>query len=339
MSEFVVEVVRISDVKPHPNADALDVALIDGKQFQTIVKRGQYSPGDTAIYVPYDAMVPDDVADKWGVSSYLSKGRVKAIRLRGEMSYGFLTDVADGVSVAVGDDLAGMFGITKYDPPPTFSSGDNERDHPQFYKYTSIENIRRYPDMFVDGEPVVVTEKIHGTNSRVGLVIDYETGNEEFVCGSHNMRKKIGTNHIYETPLGMGCVKDLLTCVGSPAILFGEIYGWKVQDLAYGHTQREPIGYAAFDLSINGGYVDHREFVSICEEFGVPMVPELYSGPFDMGNVLSLSSGRTQLGADHIREGVVVKPLSERTDPRIGRVILKSISDDYITRNGGTESK
>ncbi len=38
----------------------------------------------------------------------------------------------------------------------------------------------------------------------------------------------------------------------------------------------------------------------------------------------------------HIREGVVIRPLEERVDLN-GRVILKVISDDYITRKGGTE--
>jgi len=41
--------------------------------------------------------------------------------------------------------------------------------------------------------------------------------------------------------------------------------------------------------------------------------------------------------AGHMREGVVVRPLHERNDPDVGRVILKSISPDYLLRNGGTE--
>jgi hypothetical protein len=34
--------------------------------------------------------------------------------------------------------------------------------------------------------------------------------------------------------------------------------------------------------------------------------------------------------ADHIREGVVVRSLQERTNPKIGRVILKYLNDDYL---------
>jgi hypothetical protein len=32
----------------------------------------------------------------------------------------------------------------------------------------------------------------------------------------------------------------------------------------------------------------------------------------------------------HMREGVVVKPARERTDPKVGRVILKYVSDTYL---------
>ncbi len=38
-------------------------------------------------------------------------------------------------------------------------------------------------------------------------------------------------------------------------------------------------------------------------------------------------------------EGVVVTPVIERFDPKIGRVILKYVFDQYLTRHGGTEFK
>jgi hypothetical protein len=35
---------------------------------------------------------------------------------------------------------------------------------------------------------------------------------------------------------------------------------------------------------------------------------------------------------DQMREGVVVRPEKERTDPRVGRVVLKYVSDDFLLR-------
>ena len=39
----------------------------------------------------------------------------------------------------------------------------------------------------------------------------------------------------------------------------------------------------------------------------------------------------------HVREGAVVRPRVERRDDRVGRVQLKSVSEKYLLRDGGTE--
>lgn len=39
-------------------------------------------------------------------------------------------------------------------------------------------------------------------------------------------------------------------------------------------------------------------------------------------------------GADHVREGFVVKPIRERQDPRLGRVFLKMAGEGYLLRKG-----
>lgn len=40
--------------------------------------------------------------------------------------------------------------------------------------------------------------------------------------------------------------------------------------------------------------------------------------------------------ADHVREGMVVKPVHERFDDRIGRVVLKLHGEGYLTRKEGS---
>ena len=58
---------------------------------------------------------------------------------------------------------------------------------------------------------------------------------------------------------------------------------------------------------------------------------EVFEGPFDLETIRKLSDGPTLIGgANHIREGVVVKPRIERTDPKVGRVILKYVGDAYL---------
>ena len=76
---------------------------------------------------------------------------------------------------------------------------------------------------------------------------------------------------------------------------------------------------------------------SLKAQFNFETVPVLYRGPFSVAAMRKHTDGRTMMGADHIREGIVMVPARERTDPRIGRVCLKSVSADYLTRKNGTE--
>ena len=68
-----------------------------------------------------------------------------------------------------------------------------------------------------------------------------------------------------------------------------------------------------------------------------PLVPVLYEGPFSEAALLEHTAGATVLGGKHVREGVVVRPAAERESPEFGRVFLKNVSGDYLTRKGGTE--
>ena len=167
MSQLIVEVSRIDCVQPHPNADALELAQIKG--WQCVVPKGKYAGGAKVVYIPIDSLLPADLSDRLGITKYLSNGRVRCARLRGEPSFGVVMDLEDP-TWADGTDVRERYGITKYVPPVRPSAGDAETSHPLFESYTDVENLRNFPAAFVDGEEVVATEKVHGTNCRVGIV-------------------------------------------------------------------------------------------------------------------------------------------------------------------------
>jgi len=56
----------------------------------------------------------------------------------------------------------------------------------------------------------------------------------------------------------------------------------------------------------------------------------------EIETVAARTAGRSTL-AGHIREGVVIEPLAPRLHDELGRVMLKSVSPDYLTRKSGTE--
>ena len=228
------------------------------------------------------------------------------------------------------------WGITKYIPPIKTSAGDAEASHSLFVEYTEVENLRNFPTVFTEGEEVSASEKIYGTSCRLGLV------EGEWTAGSMSVRRRRPEDlagSIYWQPMALPGIQDLLTHLGEAhrqVILYREVFGSKVQSLAYG--QVGTLGFRAFDLLADGKYLDASDFDALCGRFGVPAVPVLYRGPYALETVKALSEGATTLGADHTHEGVVVRPVLERTDPKVGRVCLKYIGDPYLFAKNVTDS-
>jgi hypothetical protein len=81
---------------------------------------------------------------------------------------------------------------------------------------------------------------------------------------------------------------------------------------------------------VDGKFVDTGVFQALCAEHGVDPAPVVYQGGYSLDVVRELAAGNTTLPGDHIREGVVVRPKEERVDPKVGRVILKYIGDQYL---------
>src|SRR3954470_24293035 len=335
MSSLIVEVCRIERVLPHPNADLLELAHIKG--WQCVVPRGKYADGALVTYIPIDAVIPTELSERLGITKYLSNGRVRCAKLRGEPPFGVIMDVEDP-SWAEGSDVRERYGITKYLPPLRPSAGDAAEAHPLFVSYTDVENLRNFPGVFAEGEDVVITEKLHGTNCRVGLI------EGEPMAGSMEVRRKRpvegaeGSN-IYWFPTTLPGVNGMLgELAGSHAqvILFGEVFGSKVQNLHYG--RKGEFGFAAFDVLADGKYLDAPRFLELCARHGVPTVPVLHSGPFSLERVKQLAEGPTTLGGGHVREGVVVRPKGERLDPKVGRAVLKYLGDGYLFAKGVTDT-
>jgi len=328
MSSLIVPVASIEALTPHTNADALELAQVLG--WQVVVRKGEYTPGQKIVYFPIDTLLPLALSERFGVTKYLARQRIRCARLRGEPSFGLV--VLPDEDWAVGTNVAEYYGAQKYEPPVRATAGDAEQEHPLFVTYTEVENMRNFPTIFAPGESVLVSEKIHGTNARVGSI------EGEFMAGSMRLRRKRPPDErlaasIYWFPFTLPPVRELIETLGRvhrQVILFGEIYGRKIQSFHYGLSTA--IDFRAFDLLLDGRYMDWPDFLALCAHSGVETVPVLATSPFDLDEVRRLSEGKTHLmAADaHIREGVVVRPLSERHDPLVGRVILKYISDSYL---------
>lgn len=268
LSTHKVEVVRLLDFFEHPNADTLQGVSVFGG-YPCLIKRGQYQPGDLAAYIP-----PDSVVDVTRPEfSFLAKGektkhRIRTIKLRGIQSYGLLVPAPPGAKE--GDDVAEYYGVEHYEPEMRSACTGGEAESPPaglawVSKY-DIDNIRRYRDVFAAGEPVLVTEKIHGANSR------YCYMDGRMWCGSRSEWKREDPASLWWKVLANNpSIEEF--CKRFPGcILYGEAYG-DVQNLRYG-CQKGEYRFAAFDvLRPNGSFSNAFTARDVLELSGVPQVP------------------------------------------------------------------
>lgn len=338
----------------HPDADALELAQVG--LYRAVVAKGAFRTGEFAVYIPEQAVLPDELIAELGLTGRLAgsaKNRVRAVRLRGELSQGLVCRPAalDGTDLerasAAGEDFAERLGVTKWVPPvPVSMSGDVE-SAPDLLPWTDIENLKRYPDVFAPGDPVTVTEKLHGTACCLTYYAD--TGQVHVTSkglgGQRLALKEADGNLYWRAVRGYGLPQlaaELAGTLGATRLgLYGEVYGAGVQDLGYGvDAGRGMPGYAAFDVcaEVDGRlrWLDPAEL----PVGGLPLVPRLYRGPFDLDRVLELAQGPETVSgrAAHLREGVVVRTAADAYSPVVGgRAIAKVVSDAYLTRKGGTE--
>jgi len=386
MSQFEVPIKEI-EIKNHPNADNLEIGLV-GK-FQTVVPIGKYETGDLVAFIPVDSIVPEWVLENLGLVGKLdgsNRDRVKVRCFRGVVTEGLVypvewnpveTENGDVGNYSIqlqderhvfggqyagpkdsprirptGKDVKDLLGIAKYEPTvPSHMGGEvfNARGHTVTY---DVENFKKYPDALKEGEPVVITEKLHGSFCEIG-VVPREQSNDDagrFIVTSKGRASKgqalqlndANENSIYVRAAREHGIMDKLSDIAGYFYVLGEVYGNRVQDLGYGEENNE-IGFRAFDIFIGDPQTGHfvNDFVleSLLDSLDIPRVPVLYRGPFSEDILEKHTNGaETLTGQDvHIREGVVVRPQVERHQRSLGRVQLKSVSDDYLTRKGGTE--
>lgn len=342
MTEFHVEVVRIGAVEKHPNADALSLTKIHGG-YPVCFRTGDYREGDLAVYVPVDSVVPECEAWEF-LGAGLRNRRIRAKKLRGIFSMGLLTAAPDWTSE--GDDVAELLGIVRYEesaedgdggarvkvsdglevPPPGLQVLPPKYDLEPFRKYGA--------KTFTEAELVVVTEKIDGQNFKAvhdGEALHVGSRTRWVDPRSEHFAAKVGRRY--------GLATKLSECQG--IVIFGESYG-NVGGRRYGvdlaTTGDALVVFDAFAVNRGprGVWLDFDELTDLCRRLDLPMAPTLAVGLFGTlePTLAQLAEGATTLGAEHVREGWVIKPAVERWDPRIGRVILKMHGEGYLTRKG-----
>jgi len=352
MSSFEVQLVEIEGLEPIEGADVIEAARVGG--YQSIVSKGSYKIGDRVFYIPEASLVPPEIINHLGLTGKLAgkdKNRVKAIRLKGVLSQGLLLESSylKDNTPELGLDYKEALGITKYEPPvPAEFGGDVVSIGPELTVNFDVEPLKKYPNLFGEITPVTITEKIHGTCVQIGVLSGYSNdrlfGRDKNIyvaskgLGARGLVFGPEADNVYTRQLlkYIDSFEKLTDKISGHMWFIGEIFGKGVQDLNYG---TEPT-IRFFDiLTEKDGYLNNEEKKRVLTALNLPQVPVLYQGQFSHHIVNNLLEMDTVEGDKvHIMEGVVIRADDESLrHKRIGRPMLKAVSDRYLLRKGGTE--
>lgn len=361
-----VNVVRIEVVNAHPNADRLEIIPIYG--YQAVVQKGQFKAGDLAYYVPPDSIVPDrpEYAFLWNNESFEGgtperKRRISARKFRGAWSEGLLMPLHVGIdSYGLGADISDELGITHYQPPEpgqqtqpnegqpkirtwprtfmgwyrlilSWFKGDRRESGISLPTY-DVTAYKRFPGALHEGEQVLITEKIHGSNARF-VYKKYFFGGHFFV-GSRNLWKAPTSNCVWRR-----AAKDNPRieewCRRHPDhALYGEI---TPTQKGFDYGSGDKVKFFLFDVRLpNGKWMELLEYVFYVDGTFLLMdnfVPVLHYGPLCINEAMKMVSGSSAVkGADHVREGIVIRATPERQAPGVGRAQLKIVSNSFLEK-------
>jgi RNA ligase (TIGR02306 family) len=374
LSTHTAEVVPIN-AEPLIGSDNLSVVKIHN--YTVVINHNDWVGKHKAAYLPPDTLVKTSRPE----FQFLAKPnkewyRITAKRFNkfgGVISYGMLVPVPDHFNI--GDDAWNYLELRRWEPN---EGVDTQRRFTTSGEATSAPNIYHIKydvDSFnwwassclTEGELILCTEKIHGTNSR------YCYHNNEFYCSSHYEWKKRYSTLVVPTKeelLNKDCNEERANeiiekikkkvahpkeniywkalneceslkrfCRNNPdLIVYGEIYGQVQKGFTYGCKPGE-IKFVAFDILRDGSWVSPSERLDLLSKYEVPFVPILANSiPYSLEAVTSLAEGDSVLatlnGAEcpHIREGCVVECVTPKFHNKIGRVKLKCINPEYLIK-------
>jgi RNA ligase (TIGR02306 family) len=354
MSNFKVSKEKIQ-LFTHPNADKLMLGRIGS--YQVVVQKGLYQDGDLVVFAPEKSVLTGQLKSEY--ETYLAgpnKDRVKAIRLRDQISSGIIIPphlILDFESLPIGEDISEKLGITKYEPPiPTQLSGKVKSFDMPFVGSHDCEHANVYVNDLVDGERVVITEKVHGSQ----FILAHNLDTNETIVSSKGLLKSGLTIEESDTNSYWIASKndDIITKISKNFTtgvvqIFGEVV--PVQS-GYSYGQTKPTS-RLFDVRHNGESIPYD---LVAEDFKNLWVPVVFDGVLNLDkkevviysdpekdihktridyllpkSIVDLCKGNELVSGKqvHIREGVVLRPYIDRNAVDGTKLRLKIINPAY----------
>jgi RNA ligase (TIGR02306 family) len=293
---------KIDALEPIDGADLIETATIGG--WKVVVKKGEFSVGQLAVYFEIDSFIPTELAP-----FLTSKGkepreyndvkgeRLRTVRLRKQISQGLLLPinvVYDGVeSVLAGlgirletipviieedMDVSDLLNIHKYEPPmSTQLAGMAKGNFPSFIPKTDEERVQNLSRSLYkwagSDDQWEVTEKYDGSSMTVYIKnsVD-EEGNpiRRFgVCSRNLELKDTEENSFWRQARADDIENKLRELVSDRNIAIqGELIGEGIQSNKYRILGTQFHVFTIYDID-KGEYLSSEERVSLAETLGL----------------------------------------------------------------------
>jgi RNA ligase (TIGR02306 family) len=323
----LVTVRSIDSISPIEGADAIECAQVGG--WKVVVKKGEFTPGQLAMYFEIDSWIPENVApflfkDKREFNG-VAGARLRTIRLRGQVSQGLLLPLADAFATcAEDDDITEAIGVQKWEAPVSAQlSGQVRGNFPSFIKKTDqerVQNLKRDLDAWQNTTVWKVTEKLDGSSMTVYLR-DGEFG----VCSRNLDLKPDEKNSFWSMAVKLD-LESKMRELGANIAIQGELIGPAIQGNKYNLAKHQFRVFDVFDIN-SFGYYDAERRDEACTTLGLlhcPVLSEEYTITAGMDALLLMADGVSELNDKAAREGLVFKSIS---DPDIS---FKVISNKFL---------
>jgi hypothetical protein len=259
----------IKEIREIPNADTIEVAIIDG--WEVVIKKAEFKVGDKCIYIEIDSLVPSSNPAFDFLAS--RKYRVRTIRLRKQVSQGIafpLSTLGIEENIEEGTDVTERLNIVKYDPERNVENllldeetkknnavhkyllrykwyrhlWTKKKSWPEFVVKTDEERIQNVPSIierYADAT-FYETEKLDGQSAtyfwaKCPSFLNIKTW--LFGVCSRNIWLKTPTNNNYWKIAKKYDIKNKLKQLGKQLVIQGEIIGDGIQSNKYGLSPGE----------------------------------------------------------------------------------------------------
>jgi RNA ligase (TIGR02306 family) len=303
----LAKVEKINEIRPHPNADKLEIATVLG--WQVVVKKGEFKKGDLCIYVVTDTVLPENPEFEFLRNKNF---RIKPIRLRGQSSNGIcfpLSIVQEPLSEST--DVTELLGVTHYEKPISSQLSGNAIGHiPSFLQVTDEDNLRTYPDALKEiiGESFYITRKDDGSSCTCYLQDD-----KFGVCSRKIDLEKNLANGFWKMAIKYNIeekLRDFISDGHSTGVaLQGEVVGPGVQKNPLGLEELEFHPFGLFNIS-NRQHYPYQALKEFCTKHELAMVVVVNEGDsfsYSLESLIELAN-EVKYPNGSPAEGIVIRP-------------------------------